>query len=447
MIHALLLAAAAVQAPASDPCATVASGSEAALAYADGLQGFIYGFPIVDMLNRMHNETHLVRPNQPLAAPVNTFAMYDTLITPKIAENLRAPNVDTLYLNGWVDLSTGPVLLDVPAMGSRYYTLAFMDLYGKPQHLGTRTNGGAAARYALVGPSGGTVPDGYQPFPIATDIAWLLGRVLVTSPADLPVGRQLAQGIVMRGQRGAEVTAEEPTKLTQGIQFFTHLNRALKRLPAIRGEEALMAGFNRAGFGPAAEFDTERLSPARRQGLECALRLGPDVLKNQGFKPTRTTNGWQLSDQIANPGMNYLLRAAVARGGYANDPVESIYPGTTSDGSGAPLDGANRYRVRFGKGQFPPARAFWSLTVYDTTGHLVENPMGRYAIGDRTPGLRYGRDGSLEITLSATRPRGGASNWLPTPAQGGFMVVARLYLPEPAALDGRYAMPPIERLP
>lgn len=447
MIHAMLMAAAAATPPAADPCLAIASSPEAALAEADGLQAFIYGFPIVDMLNRMHNETHLVRANQPLAAPVNTIAMYDGLITPKIPENLRAPNVDTLYLNGWVDLSAGPVLLDVPAMGSRYYTLAFMDLYGKPRHLGTRTNGGAVAHYALVGPSGGVVPTGYEPFPIATDVAWMLGRVLVTDQNDLAKAKALAKTIEMRGKVGPAVTAEEPSRMTQGIQFFLHLNRALKRLPAVPGEEALMAGFNRAGFGPAAEFSAERLSPARRQGLECAVRLGPDVLKRQGFTPTRTTNGWQLSDQIANPGMNYLLRASVARGGYANDPAESIYPGTTSDGTGAPLDGASRYHVRFGKGQFPPARAFWSLTVYDPTGHLVENPLNRYAIGDRTPGLRYARGGSLDITLSATPPRSGTSNWLPTPAKGGFMVVARLYLPEPAALDGRYSLPPIEKLP
>ena len=70
---------------------------------------------------------------------------------------------DTLYTNAWLDLSRGPLLFDVPAFGARYYTLAFMDLYGKPHHVGTRTNGGAAARYALVGPAGGAVPQGLQP--------------------------------------------------------------------------------------------------------------------------------------------------------------------------------------------------------------------------------------------------------------------------------------------
>jgi hypothetical protein len=60
--------------------------------------------------------------------------------------------------------------------------------------------------------------------------------------------------------------------------------------------------------------------------------------------------------------------------------------------------------------------------------------------------LRFGKDGSLEIILSATRPSEGASNWLPVPP-GWFHVVTRLYLPRAEALDGRYALPPVTRVP
>ena len=82
----------------------------------------------------------------------------------------------------------------------------------------------------------------------------------------------------------------------------------------------------------------------------------------------------------------------------------------------------------------PPVDAFWSITLYRASDYfLVPNPIDRYSIGDRTRGLRYGKDGSLEITLSATRPRQGISNWLPIPA-GAFHVVTRLYLPAAEAM-------------
>lgn len=441
-----LMAAGAALLPSAQDCQATALEPEAALAFSVGLQGFVYGYPIVDMLKQQHNETHRVRPDQPVAAPTNRIAIYPGVLTPATQGQLRAANSDTLYLNAWVDLSKGPVLLDVPAMKDRYYTLAFMDLYARPYHLGTRTNGGKATRYALVGPTGGTVPAGYTPFRLPTDTAWMLGRVLVTDAADEAEAKRLSRAITMRGVQGEDVTDAAPLNPFESLTYFALLNRALKILPPVSGEEALMATFDSAGFGPQRDFDPAQLGASQAKGLGCALRIGPQVLAQRGFKPTQSANGWLLSSAVADPGRDYLLRAEIARGGYVNEPAESIYPAAISDKAGKPLTGEGRYRIRFAKGQLPPVDAFWSLTAYDTkTAQLTENPLRRYAIGNRTRGLKYGPDGSLDIVLSATRPPEGESNWLPIPATA-FHVVARLYLPRPEALDGRYVLPPVERI-
>jgi len=444
MLSLLLAAAAAL--PSPDQCQAVASDPEALLAQSVGLQGFIYGYPIVDLLKQQHNETHRVRADQPVAAPLNRIGIYPGVLTPKTQGQLRAPNADTLYLNAWLDLSKGPVLLEVPAMGPRYYTLAFMDLYAKPHHLGTRTNGGKATRYALVGPSGGKVPDGYQPFPLPTDTAWMLGRVLVNGPADEVEAKRISRTIQMIGQAGPDVTPAEPAQFLDSLRYFTVLNAALKTLPPIAGEAAIMAGFDSAGFGPHRDFDPDTLTASQSLGLGCAVRLGPQVLAKRGFRPTQSTNGWLLSSAVADPGFDYALRAEIVRGGYVNDPQESIYPAAIMSSDGKMLDGKTEYRIHFAKGQLPPVNAFWSLTAYDMkSGQLTENAIGRYAIGDRTKGMIFAKDGALDIILSATRPPSGTRNWLPTPA-GPFHVVARLYLPRAEALEGRYALPPIERL-
>lgn len=447
MMSAMLLAAGAVALPTPDQCAAAAHEPEAALAQSLGLQGYIYGFPIVDMLKQQFNETHRVRPDQPVAAPVNTLAVYPGVLTPATQGQLRAPNSDTLYLNAWLDLSHGPVLLDVPEMGHRYYTLAFMDLYGKPHHLGTRTNQGRATRYALIGPSGGAVPAGYQPFHLPTDTAWMLGRVLVDGAPDEAAAKALSHAIRFDGVSGPPVSDAAPLHPFDSLAFYALLNSALKTLPPVPGEEALMALFDTAGFGPNRTFDATALSPGAALGLGCALQIGPKVLSQRGFKPTQTTNGWLLSSAVANPGRDYLLRAEIARGGYVNEPEESIYPAAIMDSSGAMFTGTARYRIHFAKGALPPVNAFWSITAYDSqTAQLTENPLHRYAIGDRTRGLRYGSDGSLEIIFSALPPPEGTSNWLPVPA-GAFHLVTRLYLPRAEALDGRYVLPPIERMP
>ena len=73
--------------------------------------------------------------------------------------------------------------------------------------------------------------------------------------------------------------------------------------------------------------------------------------------------------------------------------------------------------VHFEPGQLPPADAFWSLTLYDSSGFFVPNPINRYAVGDRSD-LSFNPDGSLDIYLQSTQPSDPekAKNWLPSPA-------------------------------
>lgn len=444
MLTALLLATSGL--PEAADCEKIGTDPAAALAYSTGLQGFIYGYPIVDMLKQMHNETHRVSADQPVVAPVNSIVPYPHILTPATQGQLRAANADTLYLNAWVDLSKGPVLVEVPEMGARYYTLAFMDLYAKPFHLGTRTNGGKATRYALVGPSGGDVPAGYQRFDLPTDKAWMLGRILADGKADEKRVIAIAKTFKMQGPVASTVTSADPLQPYASLDYFTLLNGALKTLPTLADEAAMMATFDRAGFGPNAMFVPEKMPPAQLLGLACAVRIGSDVLAKQGFKPTQVANGWMRNNRMDKPGHDYVLRAETVRGGYVNAEEESIYPAAVMDNKGQMFDGTRTYRMRFEAGKLPPVGAFWSVTAYDlATAKLADNKIGRYQFGDRTKGVKYGKDGSLTIILSSTPPKEGISNWLPTPA-GRYHLVTRMYLPKPEALDGRYVLPPVERV-
>lgn len=444
MLAAMLFAVSAL--PEAADCEKIGTNPAAALAYSTGLQGFIYGYPIVDMLKQMHNETHRVSADQPVVAPVNNIVPYPHILTPETQGELRAPNADTLYLNAWVDLSRGPVLVDVPKMGTRYYTLAFMDLYAKPHHLGTRTNGGEAKKYALVGPSGGDVPAGYERFDLPTDTAWMLGRILADGKADEKRVIAIAKTFRMHGPVASTVSSAEPMQPYASLDYFTLLNSALHTLPRHGDEAALMDMFDRAGFGPNASFNPEKLGSAQSLGLGCAIRIGSDVLAKQGFKPTSVVNGWMRNNRMDKPGHDFVLRAETVRGGYVNAEEESIYPAAVMDNKGEMFDGSRTYQMRFEAGKLPPVGAFWSVTAYDLkTAKLVPNKIGRYQFGDRIKSAKRGKDGSLTIILSSAQPKEGISNWLPTPA-GRFHLVTRMYLPKPEALDGRYVLPPIERI-
>jgi hypothetical protein len=73
---------------------------------------------------------------------------------------------------------------------------------------------------------------------------------------------------------------------------------------------------------------------------------------------------------------------------------------------------------------------------------LIENPIARYAIKDRTAGLVHGPDGSLELQIQHEQPAQGPSNWLPVSA-GPFRLVLRTYQPRPEILNQTYRLPPV----
>jgi len=141
---------------------------------------------------------------------------------------------------------------------------------------------------------------------------------------------------------------------------------------------------------------------------------------------------------------DYVNRAVGAQMGIlGNSKEEAFYGLFSTSEDGELLSGDKSYVIRFDKGQLPPAKAFWSLTMYDLPRQfLVANSIDRYLINSpMLPDLVTEADGSTSIYLSATKPEGNkARNWLPAP-EGPFMVVLRVYNPEASVLDGTWKQP------
>lgn len=72
------------------------------------------------------------------------------------------------------------------------------------------------------------------------------------------------------------------------------------------------------------------------------------------------------------------------------------------------------YVIRMTKDELPPAKAFWSLTLYDTkNGLFIPNPQNKYSVGENG-GYKLNADGGIEIYVAAEKPAGVADeNWLP----------------------------------
>jgi hypothetical protein len=432
--------------------ARLGGAAAARRAFAAGLAAYVYGLAPVAVGQTV------------LRFPENQLVSIGALADPSV-KTVVLPNNDTTYTPGRLNLARGPQVIDVPDTAGRYYVIQLLDAYSNTfAYIGRRTTGTGGGSFAVVPPGfGGTPPAGVREIQSPTDVVWVLGRTLVRGPADLPAVTSLMRGYTVTalgpwtsGQRQAPVLlpsfpATPPTPVPEGLAFFDALGAVLASNPPPRGDRCALRAFAAAGVG-AGRAPSREAGGAVRRGLEAAAAAGPRLVERAEQLENRASrarsNGWLVpGPYIGDYGRNWLGRAIIARSVLgANTRRETVYPLALTDSRGRPLDGRRGYALRFPRGGLPPVGAFWSLTMYDENRYLVENPIDRYSIGDRTRGLRRGRGGSLTVYIQRRRPRAAAAraNWLPAPA-GRFRLALRLYEPKRRVLNGRWLPPPLER--
>ena len=110
-----------------------------------------------------------------------------------------------------------------------------------------------------------------------------------------------------------------------------------------------------------------------------------------------------------------------------NRPQDAVYPLSQKDASGDEYNGAkHKYVMRFEKGQLPPAKAFWSLTMYDPDFFFVPNPINRYNLSQRD---KLVANPTVRWTCTSRRNRR-ARTRKPTGCRrpkGKFILMLRLY--------------------
>ena len=119
--------------------------------------------------------------------------------------------------------------------------------------------------------------------------------------------------------------------------------------------------------------------------------------------------------------------------------VGQAYLGAYQDGDGHWLDGGKSYRLRVPAN--PPAKLFWSLTVYDADQRvLIDN--GR-DIADRSSrqDLVRNADGSVDIHVGPAAPKGFEKNWIPSVPGRAWFAYFRLYGPLQPYFDRTFALP------
>lgn len=417
-------------------------------------RAYVYGYPLV-----LLQETMRVLPSNRL---VHVSAFPDASF-----RLIVRPNADTLYTNGWIDVSKEPMLMHVPDSGGRFYLLQFMDAWTETfADPGKRTTGTKEAWFALVGPGWhGELPPNVSQLDAPTNQIWLLGRTQTNGPSDydnvhvFQHGMRLVPLSQFPGKeepphppiaRPAETGAPVPDRIKamNATQFFTAFCKALKANPPHKEDAPMVQQLARIGIVPGQDFDASKLTleqlSALNEGVhEAMMKIESFVTTGAAHKP-----GWNsFQGELGRYGTNYSARAITARVAVgANPPEDAVYISDSTDAGGTPLNGSMRYRMHFASGQLPPVQAFWSVTAYNKDGYFVANAINRYAIGDRDK-LKFNPDGSLDLYIQDQDPGPDQqSNWLPS-GDGLFNLTMRLYWPKPDILNGSWQPPTVERIP
>jgi hypothetical protein len=400
-------------------------------------------------------------------APINQFAHVRAFPDATFTD-IVSPNADTLYSLAWLEVAKEPVVLSVPKMGKRFYLMQIMDdwtnVFADP---GTRATGSGKGQFAIAGPEWkGKLPEGVMELRSPTNTVWIVGRTQTNGREDYPAVRAIQDQYKLTplSAWGKDYTppgnvpvatdvdlktppAEQVARMVAAM-FFARLNTLMKDNPPAAVDAEAMKRFAAIGIAPGKPFDPAKLDPAVAKGIARGALAARETLNAEAKKPFgKVVNNWSImTDRIGRYGTDYQFRSVVALVGLGtNLPEDATYPLTRVDAEGKALTGANRYVIRFAKGQLPPVGAFWSVTMYNSKQAFVDNPINRYVIGDRDM-LKFDADGSLTLYVQLELPgKDEEWNWLPAP-KDEFNLVMRLYWPKKEILDGTWKPPAVERV-
>jgi len=437
-------------------------------------QAYVYGFPMVMNYKTLYN--YVIDKSGPeYKGPFNELACDARLFTPD-DKAVVTPNSDTPYCMFWIDLRTEPLVLSVPEMEpERFYHFQLIDLYTHNfAYVGTLTSGNGAGSFLLAGPGwNGEKPEGItEVIRSETNFIFSVTRTQLFGPDDLPKVKQIQDSYVLQPlstflgeEKPASAQMPDWPVWVEGAQFderfFSYFTFMLSLLETPgEGEKTLWANLARLGIKPGHSFDIDAQSAEMQQALKAGVKEGfSDIEKfiaTHSSDPLLSARIFGTRTYLSESARNFkletpsLLRSVAAQTGlYGNSAAEAIYPTYIFDTEGKPYDASvNKFTLTFNKGQLPPVKAFWSLTMYDGKTQLfIDNALDRYLLNSSMlDEMKLEKDGSLVLYIAKQSPGADLeSNWLPAP-NGPFYMVLRLYGPEPEALEGKWRPPVLQKL-
>ena len=406
-------------------------------------EAYTYALPLVIMDATKTSSTNTETPVTG-RAPVNQLIHAQKLADAQ-SKLVVTPNVDTVYTQAWLDLSAEPMVYVMPK-ADRFFNVQVLDAWTNTTAVLEK-----AGTYAFT-LSGwkGDLPNGVTRVEVPTSMVWLIARVVLSGQEDLPNVYDIQQKMKLMPlsayEQGGEYTAPKGTYTIENDfvpvekvlsmspkEFFDTANTLMLANPPAAADADVLKKFAAINVGPGMAFDTSVLTGDVAASWKEMLQRLRENLVADAEKYSVKLGQWKYFDApIGDFGTEYNYRALVALAGLGANTVNvAIYPKTNIDDTGAVLTGEKKYVMHFDT--LPPTLkgGFWSVTAYGSDDFLIDNPIDRYCVNDRSD-FKCNEDGSLDITLSKEQPED-TSNWLPV-SDGEFHLYMRIYTPDMTAL-------------
>ena len=376
----------------------------------------------------------------------------DTKLKDHTLKLIARPNNDSLYITCMLDLRKEPVILDMPAFDSKYVSLMVTG-YDHYVNIPVSTRQGDFKQPEKIlffsertdGYEGGEQVEGvdrsfetsgdflsavFRVMPHANDaqrferIKEQMQSVKLLTLSELRGGSARPIDDVDFPPVGEKDTDVFESNLLEVMQFvFNHTTfDANSEL-----DQKVLAAYQPFGVRPGQAYDPDHVTRLDGQRLrEVAERIETEEMA-KADRLAASTGMFKLKGDID---LDLLLFQSVF-GPIGQPAEEAVYPAIeTTDG--APMNAQHDYVIRMSKDDMPPAKAFWSLTLYDTkNGFFIPNDRKKYSVGENG-GMKLDEDGGIAVYIAAEKPEGvPEENWLPlNRGDYGIDVVLRLYVPD-----------------
>ena len=403
-----------------------------------------YTFPlmIMDATESVETNAETFVPGIP-RAPVNQL-IHAVKMANASSKSVVTPNVDTYYSRLWLDMTAEPIVLEFPDVKDRFCNVQVLDAWTNTTRL--ITDGGTYI-FARKGQNV-TVPPGAILVEMPTAMGWCIVRVLNNGEGDYdnvkkiqdamkayPLSAYGNAGYV--APKGTYDAAKDVNPVMKCMamsleEYFAKANSLMEKNSPLSFDAEIINRLKKLGVGPGLKL--KKIENGAELFAKIKASFKADAVAVAATYKKKMGGVWSyFTEPIGDFGKAYDFRAAVALVGLgANTNEVAIYPRADYDSNQEVLNGANSYTLHFSS--LPPVEkgGFWSITAYGDDDYLIDNPINRYNVTDRSE-YKLNADGTLDVTLSANDPQDG-SFWLPT-GNKGFHLFMRMYLPDLKALD------------